>query len=432
MSVLGGAAASDASQARAVAVSEIALEPSGAVTRVLTSEADFDALRPAWNRLFASSRNHTPFQSWEWNRTWWRHFGSAADLRLYVVEQAGELIGIAPLHLRRRMRGWRLPSLAFISHGRADYLDFLVQPEKEVPFFAALFAHLRDQKRPEWRLLDLRDLPSGSSNLQPLLQRALHASFLLTLQPAEACVTVPLRPSWESYLASLGKNARRNVGRYRRQLAEDFKVEWFIPRTEPEFQRAFDDFVMLYRERWRATNGITLFDRPASLAFERDACHVAAQAGWGRLYLLYADSAPVAGYLGYVCNGKYYAGLLAYSPAFNRYSVGSTLIGMAIEDCISHHWTEVDMMRGDESFKYQWNGVRKCNYTARLSLHRTPLSVAGSIDWAFAGLTRVKALHRLRALWRRWRASAAADAGAHAAPATGSSRQPADTTSRPA
>ncbi len=410
-----------------VEVAAKSLEP---VTRLVNTEEGFDALQAQWQQLFSSNRNHTPFQTWEWNRTWWRHFGRAGDLRLYVVEEAGEIIGIAPLCLRRRLRGWKLPHLAFIAHKRSDYLDFLVQAGKEAAFFAALFTHLRSQTRPDWRLVDLRDVPETSTNLEPLLHGGLHASFALALQQAEACVSVPLLPTWEAYLASLGKNARRNVGRYRRQLADDYEVEWRIPNSEQELQQALEDFVTVYRERWRSTHGKTLFDSSATLAFERDICRLGASAGWYRLYMLYANAVPVAGYLGYVCNGKYYAGLLAYSPAFNRYSVGSTVIGLAIEDCIGHQWSEVDMMRGDEAFKYQWNGRRKCNYSVRLSSGRAALCLANAADWGFSALVGIKALHRLRAVWHRWRASAPDAAAVPAAPAADSRPLRADTASR--
>jgi CelD/BcsL family acetyltransferase involved in cellulose biosynthesis len=418
MSAVGDAASYGAARGLPAIALEATHEPSELTVRVVTKEDQFDALQAMWQQLFAASDNHTPFQTWEWIRTWWQHFGRPGDLRLYVIEQAGETIGIAPLYLRRRLRGWPLPHLAFIAQGRADYLDFLVRPGREKAFFTALFTHLRHDRRPDWRLLELRDIPEGSANLQPLMHCALHASFQLNQQPAEACVTVPLLPTWDGYLASLGKKARSNLRRHRRQLADEFQIEWFIPRTEQEFRRAFDDFVALYRARWRSTDGTTLFDSTASLAFERDICRLGASAGWYRSYMLYADSAPVAGYLGYVCNRKYYAGLLTYAPAYNRYGVGSTLIGMAIEDCIGNHWAEIDMMRGDEEFKYQWNGRRKLNYTMRLSTRRSALCAANSLDWAFSTLVRSKSLHRLRALWRRWRATGRAAPGAGEASAS--------------
>ncbi|MGH8322845.1 MAG: GNAT family N-acetyltransferase, partial [Steroidobacteraceae bacterium] len=73
---------------------------------VMTSEQEFAALEEPWNDLVRSNANHTPFQSWEWNFAWWSHFGVPGRLRLCVAEQDGRMIGVAPLFLATRYRGW--------------------------------------------------------------------------------------------------------------------------------------------------------------------------------------------------------------------------------------------------------------------------------------------------------------------------------------
>src|SRR5262245_59622211 len=109
------------------------------VIRLITSEQEFAALKPVWQALFDANPNHTPFQSWEWNFSWWKHFGKPGRLRLFVAEEDGKLAGIAPCYLRSRFRGWPLAHLGLISRKRGDYLDFLVRGGTETAFFAELF-----------------------------------------------------------------------------------------------------------------------------------------------------------------------------------------------------------------------------------------------------------------------------------------------------
>jgi CelD/BcsL family acetyltransferase involved in cellulose biosynthesis len=368
--------------------------------RVVTSEAEFDALKPLWQELFRSNPNHTPFQSWEWNFAWWKHFGKAGQLRLLIVEQDGQSVGIAPFRINLRYEGAPLRHLAFISRKRADYLDFIVTPGTESLFFTELFAFLHERKS-EYPMLELREFPENSVNLPYLLQSGTGSFPYLSLQRAENCATLMLPSKWEEYLALLGKSARRNVGRYRRRLTEEFAMSWKAPEAAEEIQGCFDDFASVYRSRWRNVHGATLFDESRSLAFERELCNLASAAGWYRFYLLYLDGAPVAGYLGYVCNNKYFAGLLAYLPAMQKHSVGSVLIGLSVEDCINKGFSEFDMTRGDEPYKHQWNCSLKHNYLIKLSHSRRTLTYASWIEWFRGRLVAMKSLHQLRASLRR-------------------------------
>lgn len=67
----------------------------------ITTDDGFDLLQEEWNQLVHRLDVPSPFQSWEWYRTWWTHFGTTYSLRILVFRDAGEVIGIAPLHQRR-------------------------------------------------------------------------------------------------------------------------------------------------------------------------------------------------------------------------------------------------------------------------------------------------------------------------------------------
>jgi CelD/BcsL family acetyltransferase involved in cellulose biosynthesis len=370
--------------------------------KVMTSETQFEALRAPWGELFASSPNHTPFQSWEWNFTWWKHFGKAGALHLLVVEQDGQLIGIAPLFLRPRYHGWPLRHLAFIASKRSDYLDFIVRGGMEAVFFHELFAHLREHAS-GWGFLELRDFPETSANLPHLLRESLGAFTVVGVEAAEMCVTVPLPETYDDYLATLGKNSRRNALRYRKQLEKDFAVRWHTPTEPTDIHRCFDDFVALYRSRWEQEHGATFFDEAAAAAFEREICQLGSEAGWYRLYLLYVDDRPAAGYCGYACNDKYYAGLFAHSPELREHNVGTVMVAMTIEHCIANGWNEFDLTRGEEAYKYQWHGRNKRNYRIGLYRSRTLLVRASLAGWLYQRTVKVGWLRRLRAMYRQRR-----------------------------
>jgi CelD/BcsL family acetyltransferase involved in cellulose biosynthesis len=381
--------------------------------RVLTKEEEFGALQSSWQELFDSNPNNSPYQSWHWNFTWWKHFGTSGALRLILVEEDGRLIGIAPLFVARRFRGLPLKHLTFIAHKRTDYLDFIVRPGSEASFFRQLFEFLASGPR-EWHFIELKDFRERSTNLLPLLQECARAFPALSLESVQLCVTVALTPGWDEFVATLGKRVRKDVGYDRRYLAKHLAVDFRIFESAHTDGAALDDLIKIYRARWRG-KGATHFDESASARFEREIALRFSEAGWYRLYLLYADQKPAAGLLGYVLRDKFYADVFAHSPSYEKYSVGNVLLGMAIEDCITNHWTELDLSRGDEAYKYQWNGQTKRNYCLRIFRSRAGLALASMIEWIYQRGSSVAILQGLLARYRRLRSppqSATPGAGA--------------------
>src|SRR6266702_1490712 len=159
--------------------------------RTVSSETEFLALRTAWDELYRTNTNNTPYQSWEWNFTWWSHFGSAGRLRLLVGEQDGRLVGIAPFCISTRFRAWPIRHLTLISRKHGEYLDLIVRPGAEASFCKALCEHLSGNEK-EARFFELKDLRSGSTNLPPLLDAAGVVFPTQSIESMEIFVTVPL------------------------------------------------------------------------------------------------------------------------------------------------------------------------------------------------------------------------------------------------
>ena len=370
--------------------------------RVLTTEAEFEALQESWDELFHSNPNHSPYQSWRWNYTWWQHFGKPGRLRLLVAEENGRLIGIAPFCVRSRFRGWPLKHLSFIARKRAEYLDFIVRSGCEAAFFRELCEFLRAEPR-GWRFIELRDFSEQSSNL-PFLLREIGRTFpALSLESTEICVTLPLPSTWDAFVATLGKRVRKDVGYDRRYLAKSFQVELKIIADASAGGAAHADLLDLYRGRWRAEKGATQFDQADSAAFEHEIVTAFSALGWYRLYMLYVDGQAAAGLLGYVCANKFFGEVFVHAPQFHKYSVGNVLLGMAVEDCIAKGWSELDLARGDEPYKHRWNGRIKRNYHLKIFPSRAALLLAALAEWIYELGPRVTFLHRLRARYRGWR-----------------------------
>src|SRR5712692_8540819 len=98
------------------------------IQRIEDVEA-FRRLRTEWNDLLAASDADCVFLTWEWLFTWWKHFGAGLRLAILAVRDRGELVGIAPLALRRRLG---FPVLEFLGSGLvgSDYVDVIVRRDR--------------------------------------------------------------------------------------------------------------------------------------------------------------------------------------------------------------------------------------------------------------------------------------------------------------
>lgn len=58
---------------------------------------DFYSIKKEWDRLLLSTRSKNIFLTWEWNYTWFKHYGKNKNLLILLFEDDGEINGILPL-----------------------------------------------------------------------------------------------------------------------------------------------------------------------------------------------------------------------------------------------------------------------------------------------------------------------------------------------
>src|SRR6266849_572366 len=65
---------------------------------VVLNKKSFFSLREEWNSLVESSTAGI-YQTFDWQWSWWRHFGDSFQLHVVVVRRGEHVIGIAPFYL---------------------------------------------------------------------------------------------------------------------------------------------------------------------------------------------------------------------------------------------------------------------------------------------------------------------------------------------
>lgn len=142
---------------------------------------------------------------------------------------------------------------------------------------------------------------------------------------------IELPPTLEDYMNDLGKRSKKSLGYSRRKLFKDFDDDVTITCFDREdgVQAFLDHAIEISKKtyQWRLL-GLGLRDRDAlenRLVF-------AARKGWLRNYIMYCSGSPVAFMLGYQYNQCFYYTDVGFDPEYSKWSVGSILQLMVMED----------------------------------------------------------------------------------------------------
>ncbi len=347
--------------------------------RVVADAAGFDALEEAWERLLARSEASV-FQSFDWQRTWWRHFGerrAGARLHLVTVGDGEELAAIVPLQIERT-HGLGLRRLLFVGHGDSDYLDALVAVGREAECAEAVADHLVEAAV----LFDvavLEETPERSRFGRLLHEALARRGWAAGRQVESPCPRVALARTWDETLARLSVAGRREVRRRLRNMQKEHAVELEVLPPGADAEPGMREFVEMHQARWARDGYAGVFADRAVADFHCDAARRLSRRGRLFLAFLRVDGERCAVNYGFAFGDSvsvYLTGSREVPPALARHSPGRTLHALCMQWAIARGSPVYDFMRGSEPYKYELGGVDVPNFTLVAYPRRPRLTAA--------------------------------------------------------
>jgi CelD/BcsL family acetyltransferase involved in cellulose biosynthesis len=365
------------------------------------------SLAPEWQALFDKA-NASPFLSWEWISAWHKWLGRGKHPRLFCAREDGLLVGLLPLgEEERRLKGTpaRIRRISFLGEklGGSDYLDVLALPGYEQECANALFGHVAEHI--EFDILELDGLSCDSPSVPWLAWRfGSDTKFKYRLEPRYVCPQVRLDKPWEELLqSSLRANYfSRNLRRLRKLPGLDHRVV-----TDPDQAvGAFERFLALHESSWALRGGSSATGLQSLKDFHRDVVVRLALAGRLRFEEIWVDGACLASLYG-ICNGERYCYYLSgYDPAWAKYSLGFTVIGLSIAGAAERGVKFYDMLRGAELYKFEWANESRATFAVQVASNSLPARLAFMCDRvaeAARAVAQILLPSSALALWRRWR-----------------------------
>ena len=367
--------------------------------KVVADEREWEALAPVWDRLLLGVPEHTVFQTHEYQRLWWRHFGSDNELFVVLLVRGGEVCGIAPLQIEAvKAYGRWLKRLAFIGSRWEVDRPRLLFPADEARLTRALVAFLAARSR-KWDFCELHEQPTGSEALGTLEAAFRSAGYLVGRTRDSDCAYLALQGTWTDFLAGKSQTFRKNLKTAGRRLRTEGDVAYRVYDTLPDVLEQLEAYRDLEARSWKSGEGVGIGRDAGYFEFYREMAERFGQRRAFVVRMLSVDGRPVAGTFGLAHDGVFYSLQIAHDAAFSRSSPGTYLEALEMEQCFRDGFREYEFLGGFLSNKSRWTSTFR--YTTQLHVYRrTPFFLA--LHAVVFGLKpRIKAL--VRPYMRSWR-----------------------------
>jgi CelD/BcsL family acetyltransferase involved in cellulose biosynthesis len=312
------------------------------------SPSDMREMSRTWESVLLASDENDVFHTHDWMRVWWDIYGKGRKMLVLDVKEEGESVAIAPFMISYLGKIVRSGLLEFIGTGQSDRLGILVKRGSEGAL-QEVWRHL--SQRGGWDSLDLRDMAGWGATSQSFRSAFPQAQIEESPSP---CLS--LEGTYQEYLASLSSNTRHNLARCWKRLTNEKGVEFRTYKGVDDMDFCMRTLLKLNALRWEEHGTSTLTSERFE-TFLKEALPLLAQKGYVRFHMLLSQGEPFSVTLGFEYRSKYLYYLSGFNPEFGAYGPGRSILNKIIEDAFARRLKDVDLLRGDEEYKYKFGAT---------------------------------------------------------------------------
>jgi CelD/BcsL family acetyltransferase involved in cellulose biosynthesis len=343
-----------------------------------------NALKGEWTALVDRARLRLPFQTWEWNATWWEvfredRFAVVDDLEVRTVRDArsGTLLAVAPLMCTSRPgRGpFRTRVLQFFGTDPniTEVRGLVCSQQDEGRVVRALSADLWSRPR-DWDWIRWDGVRLESEAVADIA-----SAGPVRWGPDISAFELSLPSTWEQLRAHLSRNLKESLRKCYNSLKRDghtFSLQ--VARTRDQVEPALERFFRLHAQRANLRDGVhhaDVFEAPVSRRFLRALVGRLGARNLVRIFTLCVDDKPAAIRLAFATNDSLYLSYSGYDLAWANYGVMTTCLSEAIRYAISEGFATVNLSTGNDVSKARW---RPAELVYRAGMQSAP-TLRGSV-----------------------------------------------------
>lgn len=346
------------------------------VIRVVTDNKSFDELEQEWEELTGEADCRI-FQTYQWNRIWWKHFGNDGDLRIMLFYQRTGLVGIAPFFLdtvrlfgKNLYSGLRLIGSNVTQCRRGnliglipytDYLGFIIKPGFESNVYDRFCRYIVDIKnKPDEIILD--SIPADRTEANRLPQVVSEAGCDVSVTNTHKSFRVFLPPDWEDYLMSVSKDTRSHSRRALKKIYNSKQQLYSLaePAGREEAAAFFDEMVNMHQDRWNRLGSLGTFAEKENYQFQKEVALRLFESGRlqiKKLTSIQEQNKSAAIDVNYLFKNVVYGAHCAVDDTseYYRKGPGTVLLCAALKEISENGLNCFDFLRGSEGYKQSYS-----------------------------------------------------------------------------
>lgn len=322
-----------------------------------TDESTWHELIPYWNALQLKTPEPTMFQTYEYQRIWWRHFGLSRGLLILVIRHDQEVIGIAPLQIAPIVYyGKCFRELGFIGvNWEVDRPKFLFGDQAEI--CSTLTARFLKQHEQLWDLVRLYEQREDSFVLSDFRDEMQGYGYLTAITKDAVAPYLRTDTTWGTYSKSLSARMRKNLKAARKKLGAMGQFEYVECMSYPDVLEKLDWYKQIEQKSWKGTARVGPSKHGHYYRFFEALAGEFGRTGKFHIRFLTLDNQPIAGTFGLEFNNTFYSLHIAHDHEYSKYSLGTLLEFMELESCFTGDCQEYDFLGSFLNNKLRWTST---------------------------------------------------------------------------
>lgn len=322
-------------------------------SKILKTIEEVETIKSDWERLETVAPWVSYFSTYRYNMEWLKQYEDDKTVGLFVpvVIHNRDIVGIAPLQIKKKKGcGFSYKELQFI-HGGGDYSNFLVHPSVSAEP-SKIVNELLNQ-------ISAHSDEYDSIGLTHICQFSLLAHQLL-ISKDNNCLKFLIEcpyidfskyPSYEAYTkAYIPKKVKQYINRFKREV--DFRFEVTDRNVISDLAK-----IHIAEKDYLQSKGLvqrhSFFENSREVAF-REALYTKNANVLTYMIIDNATNDIICYYTGYVWNEIFHSVTTAYNPKYANLAVGKIFNYMIFEENFNHpRWQVFDMGTGRYSWKFE-------------------------------------------------------------------------------
>ena len=358
------------------------------------------------------------YQSYDWCRLWWSHYGTKRKLAIFVFRRDETVVAILPFFIDRI--GLRPFSTRIAKLVGADSALALSTPVIREDVANRVLPHVMKSLFGEFKCdaVSIGPVSGTWASLSAFRESAQGDGYSLVRDVESGCHTMfKVPPSADDYFSSLSKKKRAHLRRQIRELEKDHTVCYSVIRDSAQIEREFANFQLLHAQQWNEQGKLGHFgDWPGAVPFNLELIQRVGANGKAVLLKTTADQEPISYDYGFIFGDTFHWRLSARCTGqkWDEYGLGTIGILEKLKMAMVEGLQKIEAGIGHYDYKLQW-GAEEFKLRNLLVSSATPLARARiklliwSADLLHLLYYRIWFLRiapklplKRRPLWRRW------------------------------